>query len=102
MDGGVSNGMQELVEPSQHSFMGMLISVNKKYNNTAQKDGTMSLQDSKKMAQGDKVSILPVVNGFIPRFSLLGCVHVIRPARWVKATWNVNGRSWRGLTLNAF
>lgn len=48
MDGGVSNGMQELVETSQHSFMGMLICVNKIYNNTAQKDGIMSLQDSKK------------------------------------------------------
>lgn len=48
MDGGVSNGMQELLETSQHSFMGMLKCVNKIYNNTAQKDGIMSLQDGKK------------------------------------------------------
>lgn len=102
MDGGVSNGMQELLETSQRSFMGMLICVNKKYNNTEQKHGIMYLQDSKKMAQGDKVLILPVVNGFIPLFSLAGCVHVIPPARWVKATWNVTGRSWRGLTVKAF
>lgn len=47
----------------------------------------------KETARGDKVLILPVVNGFIPLVSLLGCVHVIPPV------WRLAGLKPRGILM---
>lgn len=71
MDGGVSNGMQELVKTSQRCFMLMLIGGK---NHEGQKDGIISLQASGKVAQEDVRRC-----EFIPHFLILMRVHVIPP-----------------------
>lgn len=93
MDGGVSNGMQELVETSQHSFMGMLKCVNKIYNNTAQKDGIISLQDSKNGPRRQSLdsSCSEWISSPFLSSRVGSCDPACVAARWVKATWNVNG-----------
>lgn len=104
MDGGVSDGMQELVETSQPGFMGMLICVNKKHNKTAQEDGIMSLQDSKNGTRRQSLDSSCsewIYSPFLPS-RVCSCDHACVAARWVKATWNVNGPSWRGITEKAF
>lgn len=60
----------------------------------------------KKMAQGDKESLDSscserIYSPFLAS-RVCSCDPACVAARWVQATWNVNGRSWRGITVKAF